>query len=79
MGERKGVQVRVQGVSEWSHDSRHVHPIFDLAGVHEERAPGSIPWLSPPKTAGELGECSVGLLYMYMYNVAIYLVHVYRK
>ena len=22
-------------------------------------APGSIPWLSPPKTAGELGECSV--------------------
>ena len=30
-------------------------------------APGSIPWLSPPKTAGELGECSVGLLYMYIH------------
>ena len=33
----QGVSDRVQGVSEWSLDSRHVHPVFDLAGVHEER------------------------------------------
>ena len=50
-----------------------------LSKWYGDVAPGSIPWLSLPKTAGELGECSVGLLYMCMYNVAVYLVHVYRK
>ena len=45
-------------------DKDRVWTCSKQARSYGDVAPGSIPWLSPPKTAGELGECSVGLLYM---------------